>query len=64
MVNKNGIKVIKLIFYKCMTYTNNLIKNIVVDIIITTTIWGLINNHTQKYFFALGMSIYFLKKYI
>ena len=47
-----------------MTKTNNLIKNIVVDIIIITTIWGLLNNNTHKYFFGLGMSIYILKKYI
>jgi len=47
-----------------MTEINNLIKNIVVDIIITTTIWGLLNNNTNKYFFGLGVSIYLLKKYI
>ena len=43
-----------------MTETNNLIKNIVVDIIIITNIWGLLNNTTQKYFFGLGMSVYLL----
>ena len=47
-----------------MTKTNNLIKNIIVDIIITNTIWGLLDNYTHKYFFGLGMSIYLLKKYI
>ena len=47
-----------------MTETNNLVKNIVIDIFITTTIWGLLNNNTYKYFFGIGMSIYFLKKYI
>ena len=47
-----------------MTETNNLIKNIVVDIIIITNIWGLLNNNTHKYFFGLGMSVYLLKKYI
>ena len=43
-----------------MTETNNLIKNIVVDIIIITNIWGLLNNNTYKYFFGLGMSVYLL----
>ena len=47
-----------------MTETNNLIKNIVVDIIIITNIYGLLNNNTHKYFFGLGMTIYILKKYI
>jgi hypothetical protein len=49
-----------------MTETNNLVKNIVVDIIIITNIWCLLNNNntTHKYFFGLGMSIYILKKYI
>jgi hypothetical protein len=47
-----------------MTETNNLIKNIVVDVIIITNICGLLNNNTYKYFFGLGMSIYILKKYI
>lgn len=42
----------------------NLIKNIVVDIIIATTIWGLLNDYTHKYFFGLGMSMYVLKKYL
>jgi hypothetical protein len=46
-----------------MTETNNLVKNIVVDIIITN-IWELLNNNTHKYFFGLGMTIYVLKKYI
>ena len=32
-----------------MTETNNLIKNIIVDIIIITNIWGLLNNNTYKY---------------
>jgi len=60
----NDIKVIKVIIHNYMTETNNLIKNIVVDIIITTTIWGLLNNNTYKYFFGLGVSIYILQKYI
>jgi hypothetical protein len=47
-----------------MIVMNNLIKNIVVDVIITTTIWGLLDNDTHKYFFCLGTSIYLLKKYI
>lgn len=47
-----------------MTETNNLIKNILVDILITTTIWGVLNNNTYKYFFGIGVSIYLLKKYI
>ncbi len=47
-----------------MTKTNNLVKNIVVDIIIITNIWCLLNNTTHKYFFGLGLSIYILKKYI
>ena len=47
-----------------MENINYLIKNIIVDIIITTTIWGLLDNHTNKYFFGLGMSIYLIKKYI
>ena len=47
-----------------MIEINNLIKNIVVDVIITTTIFGLLNNNTHKYFFGLGMTIYLLKKYI
>ena len=33
-----------------MTKTNNLIKNIIVDIIIITNILGLLNNNTYKYF--------------
>ncbi len=47
-----------------MTETNNLIKNIIVDVIIIINIWGLLNNNTYKYFFGLGMSVYLLKKYI
>jgi hypothetical protein len=47
-----------------MTETNNLIKNIIVDVIIITNIWVLLNNNTYKYFFGLGVSIYLLKKYI
>jgi len=47
-----------------MTETNKLVKNIVVDVIIINTIWGLLNNNTHKYFFGLGISIYILKKYI
>jgi hypothetical protein len=47
-----------------MTETNNLMKNIVVDIIIITTIWGSLNNNTYKYFFGLGITTYLLKKYI
>jgi hypothetical protein len=47
-----------------MTETNNLIKNIIVDVIIITNIWVLLNNNTYKYFFGLGMSVYLLKKYI
>jgi hypothetical protein len=47
-----------------MTETNNLVKNIVVDIFIITTIWGVLNNNTYKYFFGIGVSIYLLKKYI
>jgi hypothetical protein len=47
-----------------MTETNNLIKNILVDILITTTILGVLNNNTYKYFFGIGVSIYLLKKYI
>lgn len=47
-----------------MIETKNLIKNIVVDIIIITNILGILNNHTHKYFFGLGMTIYLLKKYI
>jgi hypothetical protein len=47
-----------------MTERNNLIKNIIVDIIIITNIWGLLNNNTYKYFFFMGTSIYLLKKYI
>ena len=47
-----------------MTETNNLLKNIVVDIFITTSIWGVLNNNTYKYFFGIGVSIYLLKKYI
>jgi hypothetical protein len=47
-----------------MTETNNLIKNIVVDIFIITTIWGSINDNTYKYFLGLGISIYLVKKYI
>jgi hypothetical protein len=39
-------------------------KNIVVDIIIITNIWGLLDNYRYKYFFGLGMSIYILKKYL
>jgi hypothetical protein len=47
-----------------MTETNNLIKNIIVDIIIITNIWWILNNNTYKYFFGLGMSVYIVKKYI
>jgi hypothetical protein len=43
---------------------NNLIKNIVVDAIITTTIWQSLNNNTHKYFFGLALSIYLFKKYL
>ena len=38
----------------------SVMKNIIVDIIIISTIWGLLNNCTCKYFFGLGMSIYIL----
>ena len=38
-----------------MTETTNLIKNIIVDTIIITTIWVNINNDTYKYFFGLGI---------
>ena len=47
-----------------MTKPNNLITNIVVDIIIITTIKGLINENPYLYFFRLGVAIYLLKKYI
>jgi hypothetical protein len=47
-----------------MTETTNLIKNIIVDTIIITTVWANINNDTYKYFFGLGMTMYILKKYI
>jgi len=42
----------------------SVMKNIVVDIIIITNIWGLLDNYRYKYFFGLGMSIYILKKYL
>ena len=47
-----------------MTETNNLIKNIIVDVIIITNIWGFLNDNTYKYFFGLGTTIYLLKKYV
>jgi hypothetical protein len=47
-----------------MTETTNLFKNIIVDIIIITNIWGLLNNNTYKYFVGLGISVYLVKKYI
>ena len=47
-----------------MTETTNLFKNIFVDIIIITNIWGLLNNNTYKYFVGLGISVYLVKKYI
>jgi hypothetical protein len=43
---------------------NNFLKNILVDVVITTTIWGLLDNDNQKYFFGLGMGIYLFTKYI
>ena len=47
-----------------MEDTNNFLKNILVDVVITATIWGLLDNTTQKYFFGLGMGIYLFTKYI
>jgi hypothetical protein len=47
-----------------MREKNILIKNILVDVIIISSIWGVLNNYTHKYFFGLGMTIYILKKYI
>ena len=50
-------------FYNMSEPGNNLIRNIIVDIIIITTVWGLLNNNTPKYFFGIGMTAYLLKKY-
>ena len=47
-----------------MEDTDNFIKNILVDVIITTTIWGLLDNTTQKYFFGRGIGLYLFTKYI
>lgn len=47
-----------------MIEINNLIKNIFIDVIIISNIWGVLDNYTYKYFFGLGVSIYILKKYI
>jgi len=47
-----------------MGKTNNLIKNIVIDIVIITIIWDFIKTPTYKIFFGLGASTYVLKKYI
>jgi hypothetical protein len=47
-----------------MTEIDNLIRNIAIDIIITTTILELLDKNTYKYLFGLGVSIYLLKKYI
>lgn len=41
----------------------NLMRNIIIDIIIITTVWRLLNNDSPKYFFGLGMTAYLLKKY-
>jgi hypothetical protein len=47
-----------------MTEIQTIIINIAADVIITTSVWGLLDNGMQKYFFGLGISIYLLKKYI
>jgi hypothetical protein len=44
--------------------TNGIIKCIVLDTIIITTILGILHDDRDKYFFGLGMSIYILTKYI
>lgn len=44
--------------------TNNLIKNIITDTIIITTICGSLNNDIYKICFYGVVSIYLLKKYI
>jgi hypothetical protein len=41
-----------------------LVKNIIVDIIIINSIWGLLDNSTHKYLFVYGTSLYLIKKYI
>lgn len=47
-----------------MVKINNIIKNIIVDAIIITTILQLLNNNTHKYFVGFGLSIYLLTKYL
>ena len=44
--------------------TNNLIKNIITDTIIITTIWDSLSNDTYKICFCGLITIYLLKKYI
>ena len=44
--------------------TSNLIKNIITDTIIITTIWDLLSNDTYKICFGGLISIYLIQKYI
>jgi hypothetical protein len=41
----------------------NLMRNIIVDIVIITAVWRLLNNDSPKYFFGVGMTAYLLRKY-
>jgi hypothetical protein len=47
-----------------MAGKNIFYKNILIDVAIISSIWGMLNNYTHKYFFFLGMTIYILKRYI
>jgi len=60
-----------------MTDTNKLIKDVAVDIMCVTTIWGLVNNPymalSSKFhnltsncitIFGVGVSLYVIKKYL
>jgi hypothetical protein len=47
-----------------MSDPNYLIKNILVDIIIITNIWGLIDDPEYKKIFGICMSTYILMKYV
>ena len=47
-----------------MRYIPYLIKNILVDIIIITNLWGLLDNPEYKPIFGICISTYILIKYI
>lgn len=74
---RKGVKYLDTIYiYYLMTNTDKLIKDVAIDIMCLTTIWGLVNNPymalSTKYhslvpicitIFGTGISLFLMKKY-